>query len=49
MSFVRTLARPMLASSFVLAGMDKLKNADDTAQQLSPLLSKATAALPFPD
>ncbi len=47
MSFVRTLARPMLASSFVLAGIDKLKNADDTAQQLSPLLSKATAALPF--
>ncbi|WP_455834773.1 DoxX family protein [Pseudarthrobacter siccitolerans] len=47
MSFVRTLARPMLASSFVLAGMDKLKNADDTAQQLSPLLSKAAAALPF--
>ena len=36
MSFVRFLARPMLASSFVLAGMDKLKNADDTAAQLSP-------------
>lgn len=47
MSFVRTLARPMLASSFVLAGMDKLRNADDTAQQLSPLLRKATASLPF--
>ncbi|VXB53904.1 Uncharacterized membrane protein YphA, DoxX/SURF4 family [Arthrobacter sp. 9AX] len=47
MSFVRTLARPMLASSFVLAGLDKLKNADDTAQQLSPLLSKAASALPF--
>jgi hypothetical protein len=27
MSFVRFLARPMLASSFVLAGMHKLKNA----------------------
>jgi uncharacterized membrane protein YphA (DoxX/SURF4 family) len=47
MSFVRTLARPMLASSFVLAGLDKLKNADDTAQQLSPLLQKAAASLPF--
>lgn len=47
MSFVRTLARPMLASSFVLAGMDKLKNADDTAQQLSPLLRKTAASLPF--
>jgi uncharacterized membrane protein YphA (DoxX/SURF4 family) len=37
----------MLASSFVLAGLDKLKNADDTAEQLSPLLRKATASLPF--
>ena len=47
MSFVRFLARPMLASSFVLAGMDKLKNADATATQLSPLLSRAAASLPF--
>ena len=47
MSFVRTLARPMLASSFVLAGVDKLKNTDDTARQLSPLLRKAAASLPF--
>ncbi|WP_131682646.1 DoxX family membrane protein [Pseudarthrobacter sp. YALA5] len=47
MSFVRNLARPMLASSFVVAGLDKLKNADDTAQQLSPLLKKAAASLPF--
>ena len=47
MSFVRSLARPMLASSFVLAGMDKLKNADDTATQLSPLLRSAAASLPF--
>lgn len=47
MSFVRNLARPMLASSFVAAGLDKLKNADDTAQQLSPLLKKAAASLPF--
>ncbi len=47
MSFVRFLARPMLASSFVLAGMDKLKNADDTAEQLSPLLRRAAESLPF--
>ncbi|MDQ0820258.1 putative membrane protein YphA (DoxX/SURF4 family) [Arthrobacter sp. V4I6] len=47
MSFVRFLARPMLASSFVLAGMDKLKNADATAAQLSPLLRGAAASLPF--
>lgn len=47
MSLVRFLARPMLASSFVLAGMDKLKNADDTAAQLSPLLRRTADALPF--
>lgn len=47
MSFVRFLARPMLASSFVLAGMDKLRNADDTAAQLSPLLRRAADTLPF--
>lgn len=47
MSVVRFLARPMLASSFVLAGMDKLKNADDTATQLSPLLRRAAESLPF--
>jgi uncharacterized membrane protein YphA (DoxX/SURF4 family) len=47
MSIVRFLARPMLASSFVLAGMDKLRNADDTATRLSPLLSRAANALPF--
>lgn len=48
MSVIRFLARPMLASSFVVAGMDKLKNVDDTATQLSPLLRRATASLPFP-
>jgi uncharacterized membrane protein YphA (DoxX/SURF4 family) len=47
MSFVRFLARPMLASSFVLAGVNKLKNVDDTAAQLSPLLRRAADALPF--
>ena len=47
MSFVRFLARPMLASSFVLAGVDKLRNADDTVEQLSPLLRRAAETLPF--
>lgn len=47
MSVIRFLARPMLASSFVVAGVDKLKNADDTAQQLSPILRRASDALPF--
>jgi uncharacterized membrane protein YphA (DoxX/SURF4 family) len=47
MAIVRSLARPMLGSSFVLAGLDKLKNADDTAKQLSPVLRRAAEALPF--
>ncbi|KIA72479.1 DoxX family protein [Arthrobacter sp. MWB30] len=47
MSFIRFLARPMLASSFVVAGLDKLKNADDTAKQLSPVLRRASESLPF--
>ena len=46
MSVVRFLARPLLASSFIVAGADKLKNADDTAEQLSPVLRRAADALP---
>ncbi|GAB4099777.1 DoxX family protein [Sinomonas halotolerans] len=46
MSAVRFLARPLLASSFIIAGADKLKNADDTAEQLSPVLRRAADALP---
>ncbi|MBW4094737.1 MAG: DoxX family protein [Acidobacteria bacterium] len=47
MSVVRSLARPLLGSSFVVAGLDRLRHADETAQQLSPLLGKAAQALPF--
>ncbi|WP_159707460.1 DoxX family membrane protein [Arthrobacter sp. 18067] len=47
MSVIRFLARPMLASSFVVAGLDKLRNADDTAKQLSPVLRRASESLPF--
>jgi uncharacterized membrane protein YphA (DoxX/SURF4 family) len=46
MSAVRFLARPLLASSFIVAGADKLKNVDDTAEQLSPVLRRAADALP---
>ncbi len=47
MSIVRVLARPMLASSFILSGLDRLRHADQTAKQLSPVLSAAVQALPF--
>lgn len=46
MSIVRALARPMLASSFILAGVDRLRHADQTVAQLRPVLSPLSAALP---
>ncbi|MFQ4147253.1 DoxX family protein [Arthrobacter sp. LAPM80] len=47
MSIVRALARPMLASSFILAGIDRLRHADATAAQLAPVLRPLSAALPM--
>jgi uncharacterized membrane protein YphA (DoxX/SURF4 family) len=47
MSIVRMLARPMLASSFILAGVDRLRHTDQTASQLSPVLARVSQALPF--
>ncbi|MHA7271090.1 DoxX family protein [Arthrobacter sp. HLT1-20] len=47
MSIVRALARPMLASSFILAGLDRLRHADQTAAQLRPVLGPLSAALPI--
>lgn len=46
MSIVRAFARPMLASSFILSGLDRLRHVDQTAKQLSPVLSPLSAALP---
>lgn len=46
LSIVRVLARPMLASSFILAGLDRLRHADATVAQLSPVLRPLSAALP---
>ncbi|WP_425862516.1 DoxX family protein [Arthrobacter sp. TWP1-1] len=46
MSIVRALARPMLASSFIFAGVDRLRHADATAAQLAPVLRPLSAALP---
>ncbi|MGA7207254.1 MAG: DoxX family protein [Specibacter sp.] len=46
MSIVRVLARPMLASSFILSGLDRMRHADQTAEQLSPVLGRISAALP---
>ncbi len=46
MTIVRALARPMLASSFILSGIDRLRNAEQTAVSLGPVLRPLGAALP---
>ncbi len=46
MSIVRALARPMLASSFIVSGLDRLRHADQTAAQLAPVLRPLSSALP---
>lgn len=47
MSIIRVFARPMLASSFILSGIDRLRHADQTVQQLAPVLRPLSAALPI--
>lgn len=46
MSIVRVLARPMLASSFIISGVDRLRHVDQTAAQLAPVLRPLSQALP---
>ncbi|GAA5229500.1 DoxX family protein [Arthrobacter cryoconiti] len=46
MSIVRVIARPMLAASFILSGIDRLRHAEQTAEQLSGVLSRVSDALP---
>lgn len=46
LSIIRALARPMLASSFIFSGLDRLRHADATAAQLAPVLGPLSAALP---
>lgn len=46
MSIVRAIARPMLASSFIFSGLDRLRHSDQTAAQLAPVLRPLSSALP---
>lgn len=46
MSIVRSLARPLLATGFVAAGVDRLRDADATAEQLRPTLARAGSVVP---
>ncbi|MFC3299762.1 DoxX family protein [Arthrobacter agilis] len=46
MTLVRVIARPMIASSFVFSGVDRLRNAGATAPQLKPVLAGVTKVVP---
>jgi uncharacterized membrane protein YphA (DoxX/SURF4 family) len=46
MTIVRTLARPLLATGFVAAGVERLRNVEQTAEQLSPTLGRLGNAVP---
>ncbi len=44
MTLVRVVARPMLASMFVVGGVTALRNAEKTAQRAKPVADRLTAA-----
>jgi len=44
MTVTRFLARPMMASMFVVGGVNALKNSDQAAQRAKPVTDKMTAA-----
>ncbi|MGV0111252.1 MULTISPECIES: DoxX family protein [unclassified Arthrobacter] len=46
MTLVRVIARPMIASSFVFSGVDRLRTAGATAPQLKPVLAGVTKVVP---
>lgn len=46
MSFVRIFARPLLGSSFVAAGVDRLKHAESAGEQLEPTLQRLNTLVP---
>lgn len=46
MTLVRVLARPLLASSFVLTGLDRLRNTDAAGTALRPTLDRVTKMVP---
>ena len=49
MSLVRRVARPMIASMFVIQGLDAFRHPAPLAQRSSPLLDKAIPALGLPN
>lgn len=49
MSLVRAIARPLLASSFIVGGIGRIRHADETAQNLGIVLRPVANALPKAD
>lgn len=46
MTIVRSLARPLLAAGFVAAGVERLRNAETTGEQLAPTLRRLGKRMP---
>lgn len=46
MTLVRVIARPLIASSFVFSGVDRLRTAGATAPQLKPVLARVSKVVP---
>lgn len=46
MTIVRVVARPLLATSYVAAGIERLRNTSSTAQALQPCLDRAASSFP---
>ncbi len=46
MTLVRVIARPLIASSFVFSGVDRLRRAGAAAPQLKPVLARVSKVVP---
>lgn len=46
MSLVRLIARPLLASSFVLTGLDRVRKPEESGERLRPNLRRAASVFP---
>ena len=46
MSLARLIARPLLASSFVLTGLDRVRKPEESGERLRPTLRRAASVFP---
>ncbi|MDN6201028.1 MAG: DoxX family protein, partial [Micrococcaceae bacterium] len=46
MSLARLIARPLLASSFVLTGLDRVRKPEESGERLRPNLRRAASVFP---